>query len=138
VITRGRRYTIHGAIESKHVRQLVDKGFTDTWVTNPDAAHPESDHVDPEIVKGDLKALEDQLDKVTEFANRTVAHKTRVAPGEVTYGELDAAFAAIEKFLQKYYVLLLGGSLVQAEPTPQFNTHEVFTFPWIEPRKEGR
>ena len=72
------------------------------------------------------------------FANRTVAHKTKVAPGEVTYGELNAAFDAIEEFLKKYYVLLLGGSLVQAEPTPQFNTREVFTFPWIEPRKEQR
>ena len=138
VITRGRRYAIHGAIESEHLRKLVDDGFTKTWVTTPDAAHPENDHVDPEIVKADLKALEDQLDKVTEFANRTVAHKTRVAPGDVTYGELDAAFDAIEGFLKKYYVLLLGGSLMQAEPTPQFNTHEAFTFPWIEPRKDER
>ena len=73
-----------------------------------------------------------------QFANRSVAHKTRVVPGDVTYGELDAAFEAIEKFLKKYYVLLLGGSLVQAEPTPQFNTHEAFTFPWIEPRKDER
>jgi hypothetical protein len=98
VITRGRRYAVHGAIESEHVRKLVDDGFTKTWVTKPDEAHPENDHVDPEVVKADLEALEDQLDKVTEFANRAVAHKTKVAPGEVTYGELDAAFAAIEKF----------------------------------------
>lgn len=138
VITRARRYAIHGPIESEHLRKLVDDGFTKVWVTNSDTGHPETDHVDPEIVKADLKALEDQLEKVTQFANRTVAHKTRVAPGDVTYGELDGAFDAIEKFLKKYYVLLLGGSLVQAEPTPQFNTHEAFTFPWIEPQGDER
>jgi hypothetical protein len=136
VITRARRYAIHGPIEQDFVRKMVDEGFTKTWVTNPDAAHPENDHVDPAIVQADLKALEDQLEKVTEFANRTVAHKTKVEPGEVTYGELNAAFDAIEKFLKKYYVLLLGGSLMNAEPTPQFNTHEVFTFPWITPKDD--
>jgi hypothetical protein len=138
VITRGRRYAIHGPIESEHLRELLDRSFTKIWVAKSDADHPEHDRVDPAIVKADLAALEDQLEKVTEFANRTIAHKTRVAPGSVTYAELDDAFAAIEKTLQKYYALLLGGSLMQAEPTPQFNTHEVFTFPWIEPRKDDR
>ena len=125
VITRGRRNAIHGPIESERIRELVDRGFTETWVASRDAAHPENDHIDPAIVQADLTALEDQLEKVTEFANRTVGHKTRVTPGDVTYGELNAAFDAIESFLKKYYVLLLGGTLVQAEPTPQFNTHEV-------------
>jgi len=86
----------------------------------------------PAIVRADLGALEDQLERVTQYANRTIAHKTRVAPGDVTYAELDAAFDAIEATLKKYYALIVGSSLVQAEPTPQFNTHEVFTFPWIE------
>jgi hypothetical protein len=138
VITRARRHSIHGPIESDYLRKLVDDGFTKTWVTVPDAAHPENDHVDPAIVKADLNALEVQLETVAEFAHRTVAHKTREAPGDLTYAEMDAAFDAIEKFLKKYHILLLGPSLLQAEPTPQFNTHEVFTFPWIEPRKVER
>lgn len=58
------------------------------------------------------------------------------AHGDVIYGERDAG-DAIEGFLEKYYVLLLG-SLMRAEPAPQFNTHEAFTFPWIEPRKDER
>jgi hypothetical protein len=54
---------------------------------------------------------------------------------DLTFPELDAAFDAIEKTLTKYYTLLHGASLMQAEPTPQFNTRAVFTFPWIDPEK---
>jgi hypothetical protein len=38
----------------------------------------------------------------------------------------------IEKTLQKYYALLTDSHLLTAEPMPQFNTHEVFAFPWID------
>ena len=76
------------------------------------------------------------MSKVTEFANRTIAHRTRVAPGEVTYAALDQAFDAIEAVAKRDYALILGGGLYTVEPVPQFDTHEVFTFPWIEPRAE--
>ncbi len=33
---------------------------------------------------------------------------------------------------EKYYALLRGAGIVQLEPAPQYNTFEVFTFPWIE------
>jgi hypothetical protein len=51
------------------------------------------------------------------------------------FRRFDAAFDAIEETLQKDHRLLNGASLTQAEPTPQFDTHEVFTFPWLEPEK---
>jgi len=136
VITRGRRRAIHGPIELAFLRESVDREFTDTWVRQLSAENPADDHLDPEIVQTDLRQLEDALERVTQLAHRTVAHRQRVAPGEVTYRELDAAFEAVEHALQKYHVLLLGGSLLQAEPMPQFNTHEVFTFPWITPVPE--
>ena len=41
-----------------------------------------------------------------------------------------AALGLIEAILKKYYGLLLGVDLLEAEPIPQFNTHAVFTFPW--------
>lgn len=138
VITRGRRYAIHGPIESRHMRELLDREFTETWVRNSDSQNPDQDQIDPMIVAADLKQLEKAVEAVTEVANRAIAHRTRVNVGDVTFGEVDKAFDAIEQTLQKYYALIVGNSLAQAEPTPQFNTHEVFTFAWIEPRKEER
>jgi NAD(P)-dependent dehydrogenase (short-subunit alcohol dehydrogenase family) len=49
----------------------------------------------------------------------------------LTVPEVDAAFDAIEETLQKYHLLLNGAGLVGAEPAPQFDTHEVFTFAWL-------
>ena len=46
--------------------------------------------------------------------------------------DVEAAFDALEATLTKYYALLIGNWLDRAEPAPIFNTHEVFTFPWIE------
>src|SRR5262249_12411727 len=103
VITRGRRRAIHGPIGSVAIREHIDGLFTENWVRHPNADRREDDQVDPEIVRADLRSLESALEAVTEFANRTVAHKTRMAPGNVTYGELDAAFAAIEQTLTRYY-----------------------------------
>ncbi len=132
VITRGRRNAIIGAAASPFVQQIVDKEFTAAWVRRPHPTDPSLDHVEPEIVVADLRELEKALQKVTEFANRTVAHKTRNIPEDMTFAEIDKAINAIEAPLQRYHALVLGVSLMSAEPTPQFNTHEVFSFPWIE------
>ena len=73
------------------------------------------------------------MERVCEVANKQVAHRTRVDVETLRIPEVDAALDAIEEALKKYCVLLDGVSLLQAEPTPQFDTQEVFTFPWIQP-----
>jgi hypothetical protein len=139
VITRARREAMHGPASSELVQKIVSEHFTKTWVRKQQgAAGAPQDAVDAAIVASDRDGLEAALERVTEFANRTVAHRTRIAPGQITYKELDAAFDAVEATLKKYYELLKGGALVSAEPAPQFNTHDVFTFPWIEPAPDDR
>lgn len=136
VITRARRRALHRPPESAFIAQLVDREFTRVWVPESDPANPDQDQVDPQIVQSDLDALRDATERVSQVASRAIAHRQRVNPGDVTFAEIDAAFTAIEQTLQKYYALICGPGLVGAEPTPQFDTHEVFTFAWIEPREE--
>jgi hypothetical protein len=136
VITRGRRRALHGPIASAEIAELLDQTFTKDWVQNHDPKHADQDQIDPAIVAADMKKLEQDVEAVTAVANRVLAHRTRVPPRDVTYREFDQALDALERTLQKYYALICGPSLMQAEPTPQFDTHEVFTFPWIEPRKD--
>jgi len=78
------------------------------------------------------EALQAAAERVREVANKDVAHRARVDIKDLTIPEVDAAVDAIETTLTKYYTLLHGASLMQAEPVPQFDTHAVFTFPWIE------
>jgi hypothetical protein len=60
-----------------------------------------------------------------------------VTPAALTFTQLDAVFEAVETTLTKYYGLLHGASLVGLEPTPQFDTLEVFTFSWIPATASG-
>jgi hypothetical protein len=39
--------------------------------------------------------------------------------------------ASIEGVFKEYYALITQSSIAQLEPVPQYNTTEVFTFPWL-------
>jgi HEPN superfamily AbiU2-like protein len=135
VITRGRRAAILGLNQlPAHHQYLDNRAFTDTWVRTPSQAGEDHDHVDRSIVQADLGYLQDAVQRVAEYANRKIAHRTRVAVNDLSFADIDRAFDAIETLLKKYHLLLTGTALYEAEPVPQFNTHEVFTFAWIEPR----
>jgi hypothetical protein len=135
VISRGRRNNRY-SVESEMLSDVLDREFTDRWVRERNC-DPADDHVDPAIVSADLDQLEGALESVVQFANRAVAHRQRVPPpGTLTIEEVDRAFDAVEAVFVRYYALICGASLVQAEPAPQFDTHEVFTFPWIKPKEE--
>ena len=94
---------------------------------------PGLDYVDPARVAAHREALQKAVERVQEFGNKQVAHRTRVEVEDLRIAEVDDAFDAIDETLQKYCVLLRGEALLKAEPAPQFNTSEVFTFPWIDP-----
>jgi hypothetical protein len=130
VISRARRRPRY-PVKSELLGGLIDREFTENWVRQPQADRGD-DHIDAEILRADLRQLEHTLEGVLQVANRVIAHRARVPAPGVTFGDVDRGFDAIEAVLIKYYALICGSSLMQAEPTPQFNTHEVFTFPWIE------
>jgi hypothetical protein len=88
-------------------------------------------------IRHDRDHLQAVVERVKEVGNRQIAHRTRVEVRDLTFPELDAAFEAIEGTLKKYYTLLHGATLMQAEPAPQFNTHAAFTFPWIDREKNS-
>ena len=135
VVTRDRRARIHdgtlGPIEAEGLRQHVDGLFSETWVreTHDD---PGDGHIAPEVIADDLRVLRTATKRVYQIARRNVAHRNRLAVKELKMPDVEAAFDALEATLTKYYALLIGNWLDRAEPAPIFNTHEVFTFPWIE------
>ena len=115
---------------------MLDLSFTMTWVRERNPEDPESEFVDKGVVEEDRKKLERALRTVTRVANLAIAHNQRIPPPDLTFEDIDAAFGAVEEALLRYHLLLLGRTLLQAEPAPQFDTHEVFTFPWIESAQE--
>ena len=136
VITRRRFFEMLDLDQDSYLVAINEKYFTEEWTsadTRTDPDDPGSDHVHTARVAADRTALRDAVDRVVEVANRQVAHRTRVDVQVLSIPEVDEAFDAIERVLKRYYVLLRGATILRAEPTPQFDTHAVFTFPWIDP-----
>ena len=133
VVTRGRFFEMLNLPKGDYGEKAAQQYFTRTWMPNDssDSANP-ADKADPSRVLEDCEFLQNAAERVREVANRDVAHRVRVDANTLTIPEVDAAFDAIEVTLTKYYALLHGSTLMQAEPAPQFDTHSVFTFPWIE------
>lgn len=137
VVTRGRFFEMLNLPEGHFLQEVNQRYFTNTWmpIGSPASDNP-VDQIDPSRVREDRGALQVAAERVREVANKDVAHRARVDVKDLTIPEVDAAFDAIEATLTKYYTLLHGASLMQAEPVPQFDTRAVFTFPWIEVKRD--
>lgn len=95
----------------------------------------EGEYLDVATINRDRNRLERKCRAVMKYRHKVVAHRS---PMEltVTIEQIDWALDEIEAMLQKYYLLLTGASLVGAEPAIQFDWENVFTYAWIEPRKD--
>ena len=91
-----------------------------------------SDFIDPKIVRQDIDEVEKQSKLVVLYANKIVAHRTPQSV-QTTLKHVNDSLEAIEKVLQKYYVLLTGKGLMGAEPSIINNWQAAFTVPWITP-----
>lgn len=115
-----------------HLLVVNDAYFTRQWMRG--AVTGPADIVSPEIVADDIAALNRATAKVQEIGDRSVAHRQRVHVGELRIADIDGAFDAIEACVTKYYTLLRGSSIMGLEPTAQYDTLELYTFPWLEAR----
>lgn len=87
-------------------------------------------YIDVARVKKDYKRLLKDCRPVVNYVNKRIAHRTDVDV-DLTMQQIHTAMDAVEEILKKYYVILTGASLMQAEPAVQFDWQRVFTFPWI-------
>jgi|SRR5215510_5837716 len=132
VITRHRiasRPQGRGQAVSDLMARLLDESFTKEWAVSSAAGAP-NDQIDPERVRTDRIKFEELTAELDEITSRTIAHRQRVPPAKTTVAGVDAIFVLFEELLKKYLGLLTGVSLVNAEPTAQYDTFEPFTFPW--------
>jgi len=114
---------------SDHLYESLATSFADRW-TQGLVGGP----FDQAVVAGDIAQLKSACEKATEAANRHFVHLHQgVASAVVRIDDVDHALDQIEEVHKRYHSLVLDAGLYQLEPAPQFNTHEVFTFPWWTP-----
>jgi hypothetical protein len=126
------RYLARWNPESEGARLLANRGFESFGFVRP-SSDPAEDHIDPADVAADLERLRVQTDAVQSFIERTIAHRQRSEPEPVTFDDFNETIAVVETVFKKYYARITQTTVAQLEPVPQYDTIEVFTFPWLPP-----
>lgn len=97
------------------------------------SSNPKDDHIDPGDVAADLERLDAQTKTVQEFIEQTIAHRQRTMPDPVTFADFNKTIAAVEAVFKKYYARITQCSIDRVQPVSQYDTIEVYTFPWLPP-----
>jgi hypothetical protein len=90
-------------------------------------------YLSQQMVRSDLRQLEDASERVRRFVNKRVAH--RAPAGEIKrlpkLEELDKALDTLDRIFCKYNRLLTASGMSSVHATRQYNWKEVLSEPWI-------
>lgn len=91
-----------------------------------------NDAVDPDVAEGHVQRLIEETRGVRAYVNATIAHldANPESAGTLQFGQVDDALRVLEEELQALYLLVLGSSLLHAEPVFQFAWRGAFYVPW--------
>jgi len=89
-------------------------------------------HVDPDLVKSDLKNFKDKVKKCEKYADQRVAHIDKRAMKNIpTHKNLDDCIDLLEELMKKYYLLFRAKSLVSILPIFQYDWKAIFRERWL-------
>ncbi|MCE2396401.1 hypothetical protein J4G02_17845, partial [Candidatus Poribacteria bacterium] len=109
--------------------QLKDLIQMDDFASYADAS---GEHVCPQMVKDDLKALKLAVEKHEEFADKRIAHRDKGEPSVIPkFGELDDCIKLLDKTYVKYHLLFYAESIDTLMPTYQYEWKTIFLEPWL-------
>ena len=84
--------------------------------------------ISEEIINRDMQEIEDIAGKVSNFADRVIAHLDRRGTEEkITYGDLNSSLALLNKLTCKYITLITSAGYVTLKPTIQTDWKTIFT-----------
>lgn len=133
VLTRARYVALYDqeSMMSKH--GLPDKHFDQKpgAMCRYPKEDPETDCISSDSVKRRREHLEDEIEKVLNYANWFVAHRTRAKPVPLTLGDVHRAVNRIFDTFATYFNIITAGVWAARYPVPQFNWKAPFTVPWI-------
>jgi hypothetical protein len=112
---------------------IPDRAFNSYPIIKDRNGDSRRDHLDPAYVANDLTTLQKENERILEYVQTTVAHRAPEKPkAEVpTFGDFHAALAAVQEVIGRYYTFLTHSTIINFEPTAQYDVHEPFTFAWI-------
>lgn len=92
---------------------------------------PEEDCISADSVRHARLQLEKDVEKVVNFANWFIAHRTRKTAFKLTLADMYKAMNRIFDTYARYYKIITAGTWRGKFPTPQYDWQKPFTVPWI-------
>lgn len=93
------------------------------------------EHFDPAIAVADLTKLETLGKAITRYANKQIAHRTKVE-ANLTFSEINKFLEEFESIATKYILLLTASGHVSLTPVFQYDWEVIFTKVWIKPHAD--
>jgi hypothetical protein len=85
--------------------------------------------IDIKILEEDEKKLLQLADKITLYADRAIAHRSKSAIPQVTYGEVEQCIDALRDIAQRYILIFTAGyNLMEPEIIDYWES--IFSMPW--------
>lgn len=91
----------------------------------------DDDCISSDSVKRTREQLQQDTQRVVNFANWFIAHRTRMKPIKITLAHMYVAVNRIFDVYARYHNITTAGVWVGKFPTPQYDWSAPFTFPWI-------
>lgn len=88
------------------------------------------EYFDPSIAEADLLKLETLGEAITRYANKQIAHKTKVKT-TLTFSEINKFFEEFEAVVKKYILLFTASGYDSLTPVFQYDWEVIFTKVWI-------
>jgi hypothetical protein len=89
----------------------------------------------PAIAGADLAKLKTLGKAITRYANKQVAHRTKVK-ASLTFSEINKFLEEIESIVKKYILLLTASGYTSLTPVFQYDWETIFTKVWIKPHAD--
>jgi hypothetical protein len=132
VLTRKRYVALYNDGPAKE-HGLPDKHFDakpGATFKNP-PKRSDDDYISADSVRHRRIALEKANEKVVQYANKFIAHRTQAKKFDLKFEEMYAAGECIFEVYASYYNVITGGTWMTAYPVSQFNWFKPFEFPWL-------
>ncbi len=109
------------------------KDFDMANLTFNNVVGPKRQYLTQQMIRSDIKELEDASERVRRFVNKRVAHRTPT--GKIrrlpTFNEIDRALDSLDRIFCKYNLLLVASGITSVHAEPQQDWREVLWQPWI-------
>lgn len=93
------------------------------------------EYFDPTVAEADLTQLETLGKAITRYANKQIAHRTKVE-ATLTFSEINKFLDEFESIVKKYIFLFTASGYSSLTPVFQYDWEVIFTKVWIKPHAD--